>query len=55
VKEFCVRRNQRYLGSIPIDTMIGHAADIGEYVTNDSVKKVCDALLDTLPPDEEDY
>lgn len=54
IEEFCIRRKQRYLGSVPIDTRMGHAADGGVYVACESMQLVCANLLAALPP-EDDY
>ena len=53
IEEFCIRRKQRYLGSVPIDTRMGHAADGGVYVASESMQLVCANLLAALPAEDD--
>jgi Mrp family chromosome partitioning ATPase len=53
LEKFIVGQSQNYLGSVPIETSMGEAADAGRQVQSDAMKQIVANLLTCLPPDDD--
>ncbi len=53
VEQFAVGRGLRYLGSVPMDVAVGHAADEGRYVSSAAMQAVTARILAGIPEEDD--
>ena len=53
VAQFARARGVRYLGSVPLELALGHAADEGRFVASAAMEAVVAKLLEAIPDDDD--